>query len=450
MGLAQSKFKPITERQVEYAQKHCFLNTATESRNTMMCTHCGHTWKVDKGADVSKITCPHCKRKLTMVKHGTLRYSEISYFCTSFKHEGYQVIRYFQFTKHVKPGEVVFWHGEVGSKWIGEDGKDYDFHRPRPFMPRYIDSFNFNKDIKFQRKRNTWYGSILSNCFPTACITYSMLPILKRNGWNGKGLYCNIADTITLLLVNPVFESWYKLRQYGLCAALMKDSYVDNLNDPTWQRILKICNRHGRKFITYDDWADFRDYVKDLKYFKKDIFNIKYLLPKNFMEEHLKLSQMRKDDENRARREREREEMERKAKDQKLRAEWLKEYPVRFFDMCINKGAITIKPLITIDDFQKEADVMEHCIASYYGKPKTLLISIEYNGSKTETAEIDLEHNNIIQCRGFKNKSSQWHDEIVNFIKSQMMVFQKRYRKAVSIPQTTLPAVIVPNTLWVA
>lgn len=430
----QESFKPITPALERYAYSHSFDKVACESRNTMLCTECGHTWKVKDGAKVNKGECPHCHKRFSRVNHNTLRHNEVEYFCHSFECMGFQVLRYWQVRKHAKPGFIEYWNAEVGAMWIDEKGHNTDFCLPRQMMPRYLDSWNFNGDIVLRRSSN------LDRCPVGAVKCTSMLPLLKRNGWKGNAVGYNADDTIKYLLTNPVFESFYKTKQYGLCCMIMR--HYNDHNHDKWKRIIKICQRHNRKFNEYSEWTDFQDYVRQLEAHHYDIYNPKFLFPKNFKKEHQRFIDLDRAE----KAERARIVAEQRARDNEKKRQWMIEYAPRFADMVLTQGKFTIKPLITYEDFKAESDVMEHCILTYYGKAETLLLSIEYNGQKTETAEVNLHLNDLVQCRGHQNHPTVHHATIVKFIQDSMKIFQERFTKQMTF--TTLPAIIYPTPLW--
>ena len=122
-------------------------------------------------------------------------------------------------------------------------------------------------------------------------------------------------------------------------------------------------------------------------------------------------------------------------------AEWLAQYAACFGDMQLQCCKFTIRPLVSRGDFILEADRMHHCIETYYGKRNTLLLSIEHNGKKCETAEINLlGTGRLVQCRGVCNQPSDYHNEIVGILNDFMPEFERRFNKP--FKQQTLPVPI--------
>lgn len=413
-------FRDLNAQQKRYFQTHCFDHVALESRNRMVCSDCGHTWKVQDGQSMEEVKCPHCHHKCTVEHHKT-QAQGIEYFVISKAIQGYQVLRFFQVRRFVKPNDISYSHNDCGTIFIDEKGKLTEFTLKRAPMSCYLDSWSFGSQIEYRQ------CEVLNQLGATGLITYSMIPVLKRNGYDGKLWRYRTSELIKLLLTNPQAESWWKTGYKGLVSEALSYSKFSE----TEQRLIKLAIRHKRHFDTRDEWIDFKDFIKDLKYLGKDIFNPSVIFPANFQEAH-QLWHERAE----RKREKEREEAERRrrvqeydrmfnlAKTDKKKAEWLNHYVLVFGTADWNKEGFRLKPLVTPDDFQAEADYMHHCIRSYYGKENTLLMSISINDERQETAEINLVSGNVVQCRGIYNQPSQYHDKIVKLLNKCMRLFR--------------------------
>lgn len=111
----------------------------------------------------------------------------------------------------------------------------------------------------------------------------------------------------------------------------------------------------------------------------------------------------------------------------------------RYFDMDITDGTIHIQVLKSIEEFYEEGKEMCHCVFSngYYNiqkKPNCLILSAKINGKRTETIEVDLSSYSVIQCRGKHNMNSQYHNQIMDLINSnlwQIKLLHEHQAKAV-------------------
>ncbi|MBR4025608.1 MAG: PcfJ domain-containing protein [Mycoplasmataceae bacterium] len=79
------------------------------------------------------------------------------------------------------------------------------------------------------------------------------------------------------------------------------------------------------------------------------------------------------------------------------------------------ENGISIIPLLTIDDVKKEGLENRHCIYSncYYGKEDSLLFTSYLNNIKLETIEYSLKEKKVIQCRGYMNNDTEYHEQII-------------------------------------
>lgn len=413
-------FPDLTEKQVEYAKKNCFSNTAIESRGRIVCTQCGHKWKPKDADKVEEVVCPHCKRRLS-VTHHKAAYEEWSYLLITKQIDDYQAFRFIRFRKKTTPNQIYHWYHDVGTAFMDMKGNITEFTLSRFTMGYIVDAWSFDSNIELRGTQT------LLRLYNDAMICKSVHPILKRNGWNGK-LYEKDALCVTKkLLSDPKFESLWKIGQFGICNYMLRH-YYRKKNEWAIERIIKLANRHGKIFKTLHEWLDRLDYVDDLIELGKDISNPKILFPENFQEEKMRIN-------DKVHQKREREERERKAKQEmeeaereRKKKEWLQNYKLKFNGLSITSNGLVVTPLITKQDFENEYKELRHCIRSYYGKIDSLLVSISYENKKMETAEINLKDYSIIQCRGKFNKPSEKHNEIMQMLESNMRIV-KAYNK---------------------
>lgn len=432
-------FGSPTPKQTAYATRHCFDDMILESGGSCLCTACKHTWRI-KDTSVNKLKCPHCGKTFD-VTHHKRKATAYNYFTVLTTKAKMQVVSWYLVKRTISKTEENFEFTHVGSEWIKEDGKRFSVELPRFTMCWRKDNWLFGNEMEL-RKCSMFARYVTSS----ASYIARVLPKVKRNGWKKTTQFVGYeTEVMRNLLANKTFESWFKVGHYGVCWDWMRREYnhcnywaVKPKMQPNELTMIKLANRKHVVFDTKDKWRDYLDYLKDLEYMQQDVHNPQILLPENFQERHMYWHE-------RAQRKHEREQarqreqlniqmMQRKAEKDKSTKRWIEKYANCFSDMKLLNGSFTILPLITMDDFKCEANHMHHCIASYYGKADTLLLSIEHDGKKCETAEVNLlGKGEIIQCRGVNNQSSDYHDDIVKMLRSFMDVFVKRYKKYTSM-----------------
>lgn len=437
-------FPEPTEKQIEYVKKHCFNDLMIESRGRVVCTHCGHSWKPKDAGKLEAISCPHCGH-IAEIRHNKAVYKENEYFVISRKTGEYQAFQFFFIKKYAKANTLHHWHSEVGTMFLDMSGKRTFFSLSRFTMGWIIDSWAFDSEIELRK------SDVLDRLGVSALITTSIHPTLKRNGWNGKLFQNDCTHVPRHLLKNPKFESLWKIGQFGICESMMRWEWnrCGIITEGDRNRIIRLCNRHGKICKTVNEWTDLLDYAGDLKFLGRDFGNPAVLFPQNFQEEKMRINNIRHERERIIAREAAARRAAEEAERDRKKKEWVRTYQRRFKDMCITKDGFTIKALLTRDDFEEEWKAMHHCIRTYYGKLDTLLVSICVGEKKTETAEIDLKTYEIKQCRGFNNHPSKHHERIMELLASQKRIFkaynERKFVKKSEKKENTQVANVTPN-----
>jgi hypothetical protein len=453
-------FPALTDRQAKYAYKHCFDEELPVFcyRNYFYNPNNQKAWKSQGKSikDVTKVSASETNYKELDVWHRKQKCDK-EYFLILTTKGGYQVGRWFMIHRFITVDwntpvhhKVEYFVRPVGCEWLSTDGKIVSIEKSRCTLCYQIDQWQFWSDMEV--RRYSVFTRYLAN---TACLVQSILPILRRNGWSIRHQFVGGEfEQCVALLRSNWFEMLYKTGQYAICDDVLRGAYRDLCVNGKFEEgsdliklIVKLANRHHVKFDTREKWSDMKDYIKDLEYLHKDTHNPQILFPANFQTEHKHIhhiAQKRRDEEERRMIEqRHYDDMRRRDKYNKEVQEWVSMYTKRFGDMEIHCGAFTVKPLCSMSDFKAEADEMHHCIVTYYGKKDALLLSIEHDGKKTETAEISLIKNGkLIQCRGHRNDPSQWHDEIVNILNDNMGEFIRRANLKVNADIIALPCPI--------
>jgi len=418
------KLPELTEKQIEYYKANCFDTIITESRGRCVCSDCGHAWKPKDADKIMKAQCPKCSHSGN-VEHNKASDKQICYFVISRAIEGYQVLRYIQVRRRSEANKVYHWHQDVGVIFFDSKGDETEFTLGRFKMGWVIDAWSFDSEIELRNKN----CDVLYRLHPTAMITQSIIPILKRNGYDGKLFYGWNARLIHALLTNPTVESWWKIGHKGVVLRCVQGYVYTNNRDDV--RYVMLATRHGVIFDTPEKWTDFKDFIRDLRYLEKDVFNPSIIFPENFEEAHRiwheRAERKRNKEMERIDRERRIAERNRRfeeARKEAAKNEWMEHYVSHFSSMSLERNGFLFKPLLTAEDFQAEADYMQHCIKGYFGKVDALLLSITHGGERVETAEIDLKNGEVVQCRGRHNHNSEHHDTIVFMLKQYMRIFQ--------------------------
>jgi hypothetical protein len=166
------------------------------------------------------------------------------------------------------------------------------------------------------------------------------------------------------------------------------------------------------------------DYLSLLYYFRKDLRNPKYICPENLKKEHDKYVEKKRKRDMKEKQER----LRNKIKEAEIHYKRDKQ---QFFNIHISSGQSTICPLCSVKEFLEESETLKHCVFDneYYSKKDSLIMSAKVNGIRTETIEISLNKWTIIQCQGYENKNSPFHDKIVQLVKDNIHLIRKASRK---------------------
>lgn len=439
----------LTSKQAAYAKRHCFNDEILESRGKCLCTACKHTWRIKGGGaeEVKRLKCPHCCKKLE-VTHHCQKVKRSAYFTVVTTKANMQAVKWYLVTRRVSQADDALQFVHVGTEWVDTNGNHLSVELPRFTMCWRKDQWVYGKAMELRK------NSVFSKYLVASATYYArVLPVLKRNGWNGNHQFdfC-FTDVARNLMGNRHFESWFKVGHYGVCfdwlhremnCLVYHANKAEVGNDE--MALIKLANRKRVVFDTRGKWREYLSYMKDLEELHQDIHNPKILFPDDFQAVSQQISE-------RANRKRERQRerlmqqqniefMRRKAENDRLVRAWVSKYTGCFNGMTLVNGKFTVSPLISVGDFEREAAQMHHCIMTYYGKKNTLLLSVEHDGKKCETAEVDLlGAGRVVQCRGVNNLPSNYHDEIVKMLNGYMTEFVRRFRHPVVKSLLPVPA----------
>lgn len=429
--------RPRTRLQVEVWNLHKELSEPVEHENfvisnhdlyytthykNLICLECNHNWKPSQiwHEEVLGVECPSCKKKLKKITiHNNLFEKIISYSVVEVV-ERFQVFRYFSCWKLMYKNKPPRYH----FRRLFEEWKDYDKNKSVIVgrNPTWTgDGFSSSDyEVRFNKQpylRQSEFDKFASDI---NCPGAEFLPRFKKYGLGKDFHNCDYRYLISALERSPKIETLLKAKQKEL---LFFGVHKDSRHNTYWDSV-KIVMRNKYMIKDAGIWYDYLDL---LRYFKKDLHNAKYVCPKNLNLEHDRL--MKKKRAILRVQEQERERLQTIKRQQKLEQAIIEyvERNKKFFDLEFSTGNISIKVLQSIEEFKEEGDELKHCVYTneYYLKEKSLILSAKVDGKRAETIELKLPELKIEQSRGLSNKSTEYHDQILNLVKKNLGVIKK-------------------------
>lgn len=415
------KLAPLTSSDYEYAENAGTRHIALYSGKRVKCTDCGHEWS-QQGLEV-QVRCPHCGRLLKIENTRSKKKAENVYMLVLQAIRGWQVCRFFRlrWVCPVKGGRTLR-VDEVVQRWVNGEGKVCVIARKRS-MGFYIDSFSLDKPMSLKRDVSNaaynlpYYGVIVK----------SVLPVLRRNGFKYSLYGMRPTDLFQMLLLNPFAETLLKT---GYAYLLRMLDYRGVLRNEEYVAAARIAIRN-RYPIDKNNVALWFDLVADLVELGKDVRNKFYVCPTDLHAAHQEMEAKvkRKREKEQARREAERlrAEAERARKDRRLARTYAKRMK-KYFGLVFTDGRLKVQVLKSIKEFEEEGKVLDHCVFTrkYYAREFSLIMSARVNGKRYETVEVDLKNFRIIQCQGFQNHNTKYHDRIVSLVNANMGAIQRQ------------------------
>ena len=420
----------LTLKQSILLRQHLFSesNEGYFYKGVARCTACGHVWNAPNDTESSKMTCPCCGKVLDMThcRRTSIKQSQLEYVTLTQVFRGWQVTRTFVLEKTMRPneradyglhcvqscwdstkGSVLFQSGKTMGFWWCRDGKGW----------------SFNCEMKTNR---AYYQMI-----PCLEVFDGILPELRKRGFRMRTRNeMFLQPLFHNLLTQPLFESYWKRRQYDLAYRFIEKHWGKEVD-----RAITIFLRHNKGgWKNINEMNDWLGMVECLQYLKRDIHSPAYICPTNLKEAHdrwVKLRDRKRDEEIRKRK---REATIEKARHQTKIAEmYIKERGEPFKELCIHNDEIYIKVLPDVTAFIDEADEMQHCVCTneYYNlntHPDSLIMSARLGEAweeRIETIEVNLKTYRIIQSRGYKNNDTPKHNEIVDLVTKNMNLIRK-------------------------
>ncbi len=397
---ASKTLPAITKTQAQWGYDNAIEHIGRRTdKGTITCTKCGHSWQ-GTGYLVDTLTdciCPNCKAKLT-VKTTKQRVFNGSYYMTVVTtHKGYQVLRTVMIKSVGKVGNPCkYTHSEVMQRWIAPSGKHCTFAKLRQTMgTMYYDSWIFHTDMELRQENDVYNLIFTGEIYPRL----KLIPEIKRTGFKDSFYGQKPLGMFRTLLTDSRAETLLKTGYTNLLERIMDMGWkkIDNY----WQSI-RICIRNGYKIKDATLWCD---YIDNLRFFGKDLYNAKYVCPTNLHAEHDRY--MRKKAKADAQAELEKQ-LEKEAEYREAKA--------KFFGLVFSDGLISVRVLESVADIVLEGKLMHHCVGSYHSKTDSLILSACIDGQRIETIEVSLSQLQVIQSRGICNKNTEHHSRIINLV----------------------------------
>ncbi|MCF6132810.1 PcfJ domain-containing protein [Flavobacterium wongokense] len=306
---------------------------------------------------------------------------------------------------------------EVMQMFIMSDGSMRYMSKNVMGLSMYIDQWVISSDLSLKPNYDT----------PRLRLTPSfvqpklkVLPIIKRNGFNGK--FHGIAPQILLceLLNDNVAETLLKCNQIDLLYYHIRNNPIKK-DGKIWGA-LKICIRNNYIVTDAKLWVD---YLELLEYYWKDLKSAKYVCPIDLRKAHDKLM---------SRKQKEIMKMtfeENKKQIGKNQKHYLKAKQ-HFFGLIFSEKNISISVIESVKEFLEEGCYHNHCVFTneYYKKQNSLILSAKVDGIPTETIQLSLENFEVLQSRGRGNKASKHNKQILSIMKRNLHQVQNRMKAA--------------------
>jgi hypothetical protein len=187
-----------------------------------------------------------------------------------------------------------------------------------------------------------------------------------------------------------------------------------------WQTI-KILMRHNYRVST-EQVTEYFVYLQQLSRLNRDLHNPIFVCPTDFREAADQVSRRLAAQQERQRAAQERERQRREAMTTEDLTAVYRAEKARYLGLVFAVDNITIRPLQDVTEFYEEAEALHHCVYSnrYFEKVDSLILSAKVDGQPTETIEVSLANNEVLQCRGKYNQPSEYHARIFDLMQHNL------------------------------
>ena len=436
----------MTPAFIEWVKKSYRIEEAYACAGKAWCSECAREFDLPKGA--TEVVCPHCGKKLKVVKSRRLHVEKDENYLQEITTCGrWQVIKTYHVRIESHKGYTVgvtYYIHRCYEKWLNEEGKCVVIARPLKCMYTYQripwsfsylvdketgrekDSWNPEKEVEFavrNPQNGNYSGWIIRKAYPIAKIQ----PWVKSLGLTRDPHGFDYGDLIQALPNTPA-ETYFKQGQYNLASFLM---YSSKYTQDEWLTSIKVARRHGFDFEQLPTINDYIDYLRLLGRLGRDTRNPVYLCPANFNEEHQRLLEEDRRREERENRRRNEEERKRRAMSDREAQEAYAQAKANFLNLTFQANGLSFHVLQNVSEFYEIGTKMKICVYSlrYYQKESSLILcATDKDGKRVEIIEVDLKGWRIIQSRAACNKESNRHADIINIVNSNMGLIKKAAR----------------------
>lgn len=422
VGLS-GKLPAITEAQKKWAFGLFPINGFYLKKGEVWCQCCGYVDRVSKpelavSMELETHVCPGCGKILNITHlHEGEHYNERKHvsFLRSFGE--WNVIRTFEAERiNDEKGKVTeYFINEIYQNWINDDGKEVIVTRPytrsihheswKTHKPMEIGNHNFSANGYYVF--NDMFDTDGNFFYPRATVT----GVLKRNGWQNSFIKQNIpvAKAIIQLLTNPIAETIVKQGQTEVFKYMLKRGDYQL----PYMYALNICHRNGYIIKDASMWFDYMDMLTELHL---DTHNARYVCPADLKREHDRLLPKKR------------------RMEEKEKLEWMEDAEAKyrkdkaaFFGICFEGDGITVSVLQSVKEFYEEGKAMHHCVYEngYYKRSNCLILSAKVDGKRMETIEVNLKTFKVIQSRAACNKTSEYHNRIIELVNRNMGLIRR-------------------------
>lgn len=400
---ANAQIQPISQKQIEWAETKLTPHFSFRTKGKEnVCSECGESFIYDQTTKTCR--CPNCGTLLKIQDTRKKNISHRTYFSTLEIVNGIQVQRVFQLNSTFRKGQRATHSGiEMFRLWHDGEGQTAVTSRKRSPFSYFVDSFCLNSEIEL-RLNNPDYLLIADTAIaPMAQI----LPSFAKKGVT-KRLLSKIGASylLTDIARNPHIETIAKLNRVKDLAYFLDNPGADN---KVWNAYrITIRRKYDIKDISL--WIDL---VNALQYLGKDITNDHYVCPDNLKIAHDYWCNKRAEKATKERIEKEHQQLVKNE-------ETFAKMKSKFFDINISDGLISIVVLDSVKAFIEEGEMMHHCVADYWNKANSLVLSARINGKRIETIEVNLTTLKVVQSRAVCNGISDYHERILNLVNSNI------------------------------
>jgi len=413
---ASKTLPKLTKEQVQWGYENGIDHIGHRTnKGVITCTKCGHSWQ-GAGYLVETLTdchCPNCNTKLTVETTKKRTFSSRYYMTVVTAHAGYQILRSVMLFCSVKVGETPKYdYSEVMQRWIAPNGKHCTFAKLRQTMgTMYYDAWIFHSDLELRTEKSNPYSECVYDRIFTGVVypRQKLIPEIRRTGYKKARYGQKPLDLFRTLLTDPKAETLVKTGNTKLLKRIM-DSGWKNI-DKYWQSV-RICIRNGYKIKDATLWCD---YIDNLRFFGKDLYNACYVCPADLKAEHDRYMLKKAKADAEAELEKQ---LEKEAEFRAIKA--------KFFGLIFSDGRISVRVLESVSDIVAEGKIMHHCVGSYHSKEDSLILSATIDGKRIETVEVSISKLKVIQSRGVCNKNTAHHTQIINLVEQNMPLIEQR------------------------